>query len=59
MLFFRSTLQVTIRSPDEFQEIIVSPKMLTDHFPNNVCDMLALIKDEDMCNQDLNGQQPR
>lgn len=31
-----------------FQEILVSPKMLTDHFPNNVCDMLALLKNAKM-----------
>ena len=35
------TLNVTVKKPLDFKEISVSPKMLTDHFPNNVCDILT------------------
>ncbi len=32
-----------IRTAKDFQDILVSPKMLTDHFPNNVYDTLQAI----------------
>ncbi len=38
-------LTVTTRTSQDFQEILVSPKMLTDHFPSNVYDVLQALAD--------------
>ncbi len=36
-------VSLTVRTSQYFQDILVSPKMLTDHFPNNVYDALQML----------------
>lgn len=32
------------KGPEEFQEILVSPQMVSDHLPHTVCAMLASVR---------------
>ncbi len=48
--------RMTEKEPGEFEEILVSPQMVTDHLPHTVCQVLAAVRPMEQLSQRGEGE---